>query len=290
MNTLEIYNYLSGKNLCNLFANLVVKELSKNFPDVNTEITVVNVRNFFIVKGSTNSNEVLQLNNLFNEYIKNLTKTDNFSFSVIDTINYSSTFEPKVLSISDVLTKNDEFENLKSFVDSHAKKELYFNIKINNHLKVVYFDCESNHETTVYDLLKDKFNDYQIVKKDFSNEVYMSDKIYGLSVNKEKLYHLLFKNIFNHLYSLGICKYLDYNLFSNNSWEDIDNLNVDLKISNEKLIVKNEWLESFILDVFPFDTKTIGDLFSSTDLSKIITDNDYTDLNKLHKLSEFVLY
>ena len=58
MSYYEIYNYLDGKSICNIFANLIVNKIHIEVPDAKTEITVNNVRNFFIVKGSTSHNEI----------------------------------------------------------------------------------------------------------------------------------------------------------------------------------------------------------------------------------------
>ena len=55
---IEVSSFLSGKNLCNIFADLIVKKINEEFPDAKTQISVINVRNFFIVKGVTTSDIV----------------------------------------------------------------------------------------------------------------------------------------------------------------------------------------------------------------------------------------
>ena len=70
MNYIEFYNFLDGKNLCNIFANLIVKEINTIIPDSKTDISVINVRNFFIVKGTTTFNEVINLAELFQNFLK----------------------------------------------------------------------------------------------------------------------------------------------------------------------------------------------------------------------------
>ena len=51
MNTLDVYNLLDGKSLCNIFASVIVNKINDSCVDAITEITVVNVRSFFIIKG-----------------------------------------------------------------------------------------------------------------------------------------------------------------------------------------------------------------------------------------------
>ena len=61
---IEVSSFLSGKNLCNIFADLVVKKINEVTPDAKTQITVINVRNFFIVKGVTTSDSVINLSDI----------------------------------------------------------------------------------------------------------------------------------------------------------------------------------------------------------------------------------
>ena len=46
----EVYNFLDGKHLCNIFASLIVNKINESFPEANTKISVINVRNLFGVK------------------------------------------------------------------------------------------------------------------------------------------------------------------------------------------------------------------------------------------------
>ena len=71
---IEVSSFLSGKNLCNIFADLIVKKINEEFPDAKTQISVINVRNFFIVKGTTTYNEVINLAELFQNYLKKYDK------------------------------------------------------------------------------------------------------------------------------------------------------------------------------------------------------------------------
>ena len=69
MVTSEVYNFLDGKNLCNIFASIVVNKINETFPNAKTEITVINVRNFFTIKGRTNSDQVLIISDFFQDFM-----------------------------------------------------------------------------------------------------------------------------------------------------------------------------------------------------------------------------
>jgi hypothetical protein len=292
METIEIYNYLDGKNLCNFFANLVVEELKKHNPDTKTEISVVNSRNFFVVRGRTNSDNVINLTNVFNEGLKRVNFNWGGFLNVIDTIHYNHEFKeyPLFLNLNfDTITQKD----IQDFVNGHAKDELYFNIKIDNFNNIVTYDCKGGYEEKVMSVLFDKFYNYKIIKSDFSNEVYISDKYYGLSMNQEKPYHILLKNISNHISHMQLSKSLSLGLFSDKPYEEIDNENVILKIKNEKNVIKNEWLKSLVLDLFSFEQNEIIDKYGLKDYnceSELLPEKTELPFDKLHKISEFVLF
>jgi hypothetical protein len=133
MGTIEVYNFLDGKNLCNIFASLIVNEINKTFPNANTEITVVNIRNFFIVRGRTTSDVVLNLTNILIEFLKNYDDEDLLNIiRVIDVINYNTSFDNRNMDIeyhSDKLYEKEKLD-IQEFVNSHVKDKLYFNIKL----------------------------------------------------------------------------------------------------------------------------------------------------------------
>jgi hypothetical protein len=73
--------------------------------------------------------------------------------------------------------------------------------------------------------------------------------------------------------------------------EDMDNLNVNFVLNNNNHIVKTEWLESLVLDVFPFTsyelTKTFNDI---TDLEEYIKDSSHEySFNKLTFSKDIIL-
>lgn len=106
---------------------------------------------------------------------------------------------------------------------------------------------------------------------------YTSDRYYGLSNNNEKYYHILLNNIIKHLFDLGISSEVNISLMSDKKIYEIDNLNCEIKLNNCCHIVKKNWLESLILDIFPFE---YSDLKNQFNLSEYKTYEELIDLNK----------
>lgn len=292
MNTIEICNYLEGKNLCNFFANLIVENLKKSDPTTRTEIIVINTRNFFVVKGVTSSTEVLNITDVLTEGYKRINQKWNGVLSVIDIIKYNHSFDHKPLSVN-LSFSYDDLSDDKNFVDFHAKEGLLFNIKKTPLINTILFDCGENDVLTVKTLLDKKYPQYNTYKSDFSNEIYISERYYGLSMDNEKPYHILVKNISKHIFRTHISKKVGLSIFSNQKLEDIDNLNVNFKIKAQKSIVRKEWLRSLVLDLFPFSEKEIIDQYnlSTYNCELEIIPSDVTELpfNKMNKISEFLL-
>jgi hypothetical protein len=293
MSKKHFYNYLDGKNLCNILSSVIVTELQKESPDVKSEISVINVRNFFIVKGRTSSKNVIQVTDVLDEFLKTLPVNPIESLRVIDTIQYNSNFDFGVLSISKTFEKINNDSNVQELIDFHSRNGLLFNIVIDEINSNLFYDCKESDDSEVLNVLKNEHNSFKIRKTDLSNEVYVSDRVYGLSMNYEKPFYLLLENIKNHLFMLGISSYLDISLSSDSNYDEMTNLNVNFKTSGSKLSVNNSWLESLVLDVFPMNyNQIISELnLSNEDITKnlILTDKSPKWL-KLKYISEFILF
>ena len=276
MNYIEFYNFLDGKNLCNIFANLIVKEINNKLPDAKTDISVINVRNFFIVKGTTTYNEVINLAELFQNYLKKYDKELSNKVRVIDSILYNKVVDQEPLNLKEVFIKSQEkkYQHLQQKLNRYTKKKVYFNFKLQERTNHVYYDCSSEQLSTVITILEEQFPEYVLVKSDFSQEIYISDKVYGLS-NNNRLYHFLLWSIKNHIFELGISKKLDVSLYSDVNINEMDNLTVNFVLHNDNHIVKTEWLESLVLDVFPFDVESLKTKFGNVDdLEELIMGTD----------------
>ena len=294
MVTSEVYNFLDGKNLCNIFASIVVNKINETFPNAKTEIAVINVRNFFTIKGRTNSDQVLIISDLFQEFMNKYDEELSNSIRVIDTILYNFDFTSSPINISYDSNKKISKEKLlnQNFVNSHIKDKLYFNLKLEGLKNLLYFDCSTENSNKIFSILKSEYPDHQLVKGDFSQEIYVSDRYYGLSNNGEKLYHMLLRYISYHFLTLGISKELNIKLMSSVNIEDMDNNNTELIITNDNHIVKTKWLESLILDIFPFTQKELKgsfDLTSYNSIDEIILSENSLPWEKLDRVKDIVL-
>jgi hypothetical protein len=292
MNYIEFYNFLDGKNLCNIFANLIVKEINTIIPDSKTDISVINVRNFFIVKGTTTFNEVINLAELFQNFLKEYDTELSNKVRVIDSILYNKEVDQEPLNLKEVFIKSQEkkYQSLQEKLNSYTKEKIYFNFKLQERTNHVYYDCSSEQLSTVINILEEQFPDYVLVKCDFSQEIYVSDKVYGLS-NNNRLYHFLLWSIKNHIFNLSISKKLDVSLYSDVSVEEMDNLTVNFVLHNDDHIVKTDWLESLVLDVFPFDAESLKYKFGKIDdlEGHIMGTNKEYPFNELSFVKDFIL-
>ncbi len=294
MNNIEVYNFLDGKNFSNIFANLIVNKIEETSPNSKTKIKVINVRNFFVVKGYTSSNIVIILSELLQSFLNNYDKDKSEKVRVIDLITYSCAVDLSHINIklNNQKLLNIEKNKIQNIIDSYAKDKIYINIKIENLTKYLYYDCDLLQMATVIKILKKHFSGYKLIKSDFINEIYVSDDFYGLSNNGEKLYYFLLKYITNHIFELGISKELNLSLHTEVNINKINNNNCKFEILNNNHIVKTDWLRSIILDVFPFKYNQLLNKFKNIDYFNLdLCDKKSQDLiwGKLDLISEIVL-
>jgi len=291
MVNIEVYNFLDGKNLCNIFASLLVDEIGNGIPNINTELSVINVRNFFIVRGFTSSENVINCAKVFQDYVKEFDDEMSITIKVIDLIQYNTTIESQYLDLSLQRNKKDEYESLRiqKILNSNAKKGTYFNLKINGNN--IFYDCPLNQEELVREIIETEFVSKNIIKGDFSNEVYTSDTFFGLSNNPKKYYLILLEYIKNHLFKKSISSEIDLNLFISDIQKS-DNENCVLNITNGKHIVNVSWLESLILDVFPFELELLKKSFDLNVINypeKIELGYEELPWEKLDLINELIL-
>ena len=292
MNYFEVYNFLDGNNLCNIFANLLVNKYEELSPNSKTEIKVINLRNFFVVRGVTSCEEVCNITELFQNFVSKFKSEMTQDIRVINLITHNPDFDFKTINIShssDVYINNQTSE-FTEFVNSFSSNNIYFNLKINTITKHILYDCVDDSTAKVIDILENKFKDFQLLKYDMSNEIYFSDSFYGKS-KTSRVYDVLLKDIENHIFTLGLGKNFICNLSSSTDIKEIENINVSLNILNDNYIVNNNWLESLILDVFPFDNESLIDNYKEL-LSKDfdLMSNGKINFNKLNYISDFVLF
>ncbi len=291
MSYYEIYNYLDGKNIYNIFANLIVNKIHSEVPDAKTEITVNNVRNFFIVKGSTSYDKTIDLSELLREFYTKHYPLKVNDVRVFDLITYNKEIELGSVNtnISSNKKYDKKFNELQNFVNSNVNKNILFNMKYVESGDVIYYDCKDENISQVITILENYFIGTTLLKVDMSNECFISDRIYGLSPNI-RLYDILLINIKNHVLKLGLGENFNCNLNSIKLPQDIENDDMMITLNNNSFKVKNEWLESLILDVFPFELNELNTVFGNlVDLESYIITGKCEELEETKYMRDFIL-
>jgi hypothetical protein len=281
---IEVYNFLDGKNLCNIFASLIVEKIEELVPNSHTEISVINVGYFFVIKGFTNSDEKINCNELLSDFL-----LTNYNIStpvrVFDFIEYSNNKINNVFVINMLLNKKNENNKskLQKIVNELKLKNINLNFNIDELNKKVFYNCEFSKNNEVLEVLINNFEDYSKYLVSFE-ETFVSDRYYGLSECLEKKYFKLLKNIFYLLSIKGVVSHIDFTVM-------VDDNKFSLTINDLKSIVKKEWLESLILDIFPFEISDLENYFEKDKSYKEITEFEYSpSWKKLDVLKDIILY
>lgn len=259
---IEVSSFLTNKSLCNIFAEKIVKEINKESPDAKTQITVLNVRSFFIVRGYTSSEKVVNLSDILSEiyekYDTELVKT----VRVIDTILYNRKPNEKLrLSYKENKKDSHLVKKLQETCDSIQKKGFYITIKVQGNNLFYDFDHHVDFDPSY---ISSMFDGYNCIKDDFSNDVYISDDLYGMSNDSLKYYHVLIRKITYNLFNKGFSSDVCLDICSDLEIDKIDSENINLSLKTSEVISK-EKLESMILDNFNFNLSSLTNEFDLKD-------------------------
>lgn len=290
----DVYNFLSGKNLCNIFSNLIVEKITSEFPISKVEVVVVNLQDFFVVRGRTSCTEVINLSELFQQFLNKYDKELSKKIRVIDLIKYGSDIEFVGFNINYEETKSTT--SLKNSVSGLLKnlfeEKIYVDLKIDSKDEIIFYSCDEKNLSDVISFLKNNFSNYTSTKKDLSEEIYISDRVFGLSNHGEKFYHLLLMNITKHLFDLGVSNDISFSIVSDLQLSEINSETINFKINKGNYITNKEWLESLILDVFDFEYVKLNSLFGDVNLLDYVLNpfNQENKINKLYKISDIILF
>jgi hypothetical protein len=266
---IKISSFLNGKNLCNIFASTIVEKINELSPDAKTQISVINVGSFFIVKGQTSSEVLVNpskiLSEIYNKYDSNLSKT----VRVIDTILYNNSFELDYLHIefNESLKERKLTSLLTERCNQLQKKGLYLNLEVDPINNILYYDLDFNKDYNST-MIESLFSDFNCIKDDFSQKIFISDEFYGLSNDGIKNYHYLIRKISYNLLERGFANNLIIQISSDKKLLDIDVENINLNI-NGKLTVFKDSLESLVLDTFKFGLNDLSNSFKSVNYDVI---------------------
>ena len=281
---IEVYNFLDGKNLCNIFASLIVEKIEELVPNTHTEISVINVGYFFVIKGFTSSDEKINCNTLLYDFLLN-NYNITFPVRVFDFIEYSNNKVNNIFVINMLLNKKTESDKskLQKIVNELKLNDINLNFNIDLLNKKVFYECEFTKNNEVLEVLINNFDGYSKYLTSFE-KTFVSDRYYGLSDCLEKKYFKLLKNIFYLLSIKGVVSHIDFTI-------TVDGDQFNFTINDLKSIVKKEWLESLILDIFPFEISDLENYFEKDESYKEITEFEYShSWKKLNVLKDIILY
>ena len=270
---------LYGKNLCNILSNIIIEEFNSIDSNHVTSINVINLGNFLVIKGNTSITNPVNFSPLFQ---RELLHQFNYecSFNVIDLIEYKINVENILIDLDITLSV---VENTFLSTESGENGFILINEEFNN--------ITSNNKDILNEYIKENnLKDYNpIIIKD--DKVYQSDKKYGLSLYSEKTYEIYLKYIFFHISQKRLSKRMNFKLFYSGNKNNITWETIQFKISDDNCKVKTDWLESLILDVFPFDINLV---ISDLDLRNYNFISEITNSNvcwkKKDKIEDFIIY
>jgi len=272
------YTISYGKNLSNLLANRIIEEFSLIDNDHVTNIFVIDLGQFVVVKGVTSINNPLNYSQLFTLYCQDDLNIDK-NFNVIDLIEYNYISNNNVVNIDLSFTKNCLLnENLK--IESHG----FYDIKSNSN-----FILHNNQRVFDELILIPEFSNYTGLKQK-DNFIYTSDEVYGLNLISKKIYYYFLKYISYNIFEKNLSRDINFKLFYVGNLHELNWENIDFEVSSNSLIVSNEWTKSLILDLFDFNYKSIKKHLSldNYDFSNEILSNDRC-WKKRDKVSEIIL-
>jgi hypothetical protein len=205
--------------IVNSLANFI---LSKIGEDCSTIIKVVDVENFFVVKGKTDSKSILNLNEIvseFNEKFKEYSESLKIT-NTIDLIEYDCNLE-EVKNLTITLHNSD---------------------KIDFHYKQIESFISSN-----------KSNDYDSLVKEITDKefIYCSQFPNGYSMNQGRLLYYYIKKIFHSIPSTYPITTLSFIIDENKNEEDF------LEVYDNFSGNFDETLKSAILDCIDFTKKQV---------------------------------
>jgi hypothetical protein len=269
-----------GENLGNLFLNEIIKEYDNIDTSHKTNLELIDVTQFIILKGKTSISNPINYSKLFRNYMESKIGVEN-NYSIIDLIEYGSSINYKDVIVKSVFDSNSLYPN-RLFLDSHQQGEYV----IDDIQNIIYTTSESLYSKI---LLEGDYSQY-INKRLKNNKSFICDKFYGMSLSPLKIYETYLKYISHNLFEKQLCKDISYNLYYEG---DINKLNwetMSFVIDSNSLVVNKEWVKSLILDLFDFNINHVKKHLS---LDKYDFENDITGVSPCWKVrdrtSEMVL-
>jgi len=255
------YSPISGKNLCNIFANTIVEKYKKESIDTFVEISVTSHTNFFVLNGTISSENIFNVSELFIKKMNDLYPDYTQNINVIDLINYGTNSKEIVNTMVDFSKGNNLFIPSDEYNSLKLSQELYQeNIHVNFTADTTF---NTIHYQPLYNTKKQKIEQKleSIFPNFFLEEIkdtrpHVSDYYFG-AWNLNKKYHNFLRYVFYNLSERGICKAANLRCFSREridklSWETIRFYG---NYSNQ--MMQRSKIDSMVLDLFDFNPEQI---------------------------------
>jgi len=244
---MKLININSKKGIINLFTDFILNNFDKT---KNTILQVTDFNHFFIVNGITDSDTVLDISKIKDDFIS---KHQN----IFEDAGYD-----KNISIMDLIKYNDKNIKEESLLDTDfydSNRNLYHSSVIN------YEFTNNNIYSAHYDnnLVFEINHDYPIFEKGFyKSPIQITSEFpygYGLSMGRTLLYYSEY--IAHNVLSNNLCDKLNI-VISTNKNEDNEQ---KIIISTDEKYNTNDDITSLILDNFDFDFESFNKKLESYD-------------------------
>jgi len=234
----------------NLFADFLLTKT----PNAESIFSLVDCKNFVVIKGKTTQKEILDISSILSEFNEKYKPSHPISHT-IDLIEYDYKFS-KVNQLEFVLHKSDNCSYHKQQIER---------FKSNSN------SCD--------------FKSYPIEIND-DDFIAVSEFPHGYSLTQGRLIYLYGKHIFYNIPT----NYFDSSLLMNISLEKNEENENIISIINLEKNSEDEKLKSAILDVFDFDMSWISNEMKKVDWSVELTNplEDYSFIKKKNK--DFIIF
>lgn len=252
---MKYINENSNKGLVCIFADFLVKEINKTH-NYDVVIEVTDCGKFFIVNGFTNSNKILDMVQIKEEFAKHynnlLEKYGYTNINIIDLINYGQELAKKTDYTFDFYISEKpsyHWDVINTLIDNPQPK--FNSISYTNRLE---YELDYSEDDT------SNLEFYTYAPLNISSEFPHG---YSLSMGRQEYYYSEY--ICNHLFDVILTKKLTFK-YSSNKIDD-DN---QIDIHSMSLFPKKDII-SMVLDVFDFDMLIFNDKIKNYDIMEDIT-------------------
>ena len=255
---MKYINENSNRGIVNLFADFLVKEINKtNQYDVVIEVT--DCGKFFIVNGLTNSDKILDMVIVKEEFYKEYQSLmEQFGYkilNIIDVIIYNTELSKKSEYIFDFYNSSRPIYHLSIMNDLIDYPQPKFNTLSYNNNRLEYELDYSEDDTT-------NLSYYTYSPLNISSEFPHG---YSLSMGRQELYYSEY--ICNQLFDVILTDKITFKYSSVKS--DVDG-DIQIDITSNSIHPKKDII-SMVLDVFNFDMLVFNDKIKDYDIIEDLT-------------------